>query len=324
MRQKMFFQGILLAFLAVLSVSPVFGAEAQEKIAGDWLMQSDWDGRPITSFLLISKDASGGYSGKWASFFGISTVDDFKIQGDRISFTQTNRFRDQEMTSTFTGTIKDGKIEGLLSSDNADIDFQGKRIDEPSVVGAWEFRMQRREREFVSTLNVSRDEQGQVTAEWSSDGQQAPRWEISDVQYGDGKLTFTRKSTNPDRPMEMKYTLTAQNNTISGTVETPRGERPVEGKRLCSDLIGKWQLTMTSDRGDRTQLLYVKPDLTAYFGSVDVGKVKYEDGAVSFDYQLSFGDRTFESSFSGKLENGQLSGEMTGSRGTQQVKGQKM
>jgi hypothetical protein len=171
---------------------------------------------------------------------------------------------------------------------------------------------------------VSRNDQGQITAEWNTAGQEAPRWEISDVKYEDGKLTFTRKSTNPDRPMEMTYTLTAQGDTISGTAVSQRGERSVEGKRLYSDLIGKWELTMTSDRGDRTQLLYVKPDLTGYFGSVDVGKINYKDDAVSFEYQLSFGDRSFESSFSGKLANGKLTGQMTGSRGTQEVKGQKM
>lgn len=323
MRQKTLFQAILTLVLIALTAAPVIAAESQDKVAGDWLMQSDWDGRPVSSFLLISKDASG-YTGKWASFFGISNVDNLKVEGDKISFTQINRFRDQEMKSTFTGTVKDGKIEGLMSSDNADTDYEGKRVDAPPVVGVWEFRMQRQDREFVSTLKVSQNDQGQITAEWGTEGQEAPRWEISDVKYEDGKLTFTRKSTNPDRPMEMKYTLTAQNDTISGTAVTQRGERPIEGKRLSSDIVGKWELTMTSDRGERTQLLYVKPDLTAYFGSVEVGKINYKDGTVSFDYQLSFGDRTFDSSFSGKLENGQLSGEMTGSRGTQQVKGKKM
>lgn len=323
MRQKTLFQAILTLVLIVLTAAPVIAAESQDKVAGDWLMQSDWNGRPVSSFLLISKDASG-YTGKWASFFGISNVDNLKVEGDKISFTQINRFRDQEMKSTFTGTVKDGKIEGLMSSDNADIDYEGKRVDAPPVVGVWEFRMQRQDREFVSTLKVSQNDQGQITAEWGTEGQEAPRWEISDVKYEDGKLTFTRKSTNPDRPMEMNYTLTAQDGTISGTSASQRGERPIEGKRLYSDIIGKWELTTTSDRGERTQLLYVKPDLTAYFGSVEVGKINYKDGTVSFDYQLSFGDRTFDSSFSGKLENGQLSGEMTGSRGTQQVKGKKM
>jgi hypothetical protein len=323
MRQKTFLQVISFLVLLALSAGPVLAAQS-DTLAGDWLMQSDWEGRPINSFLLISKDPSGSYTGKWASFFGISSVENFKVEGDNIRFTQTSRFRDQEMTSTFIGTLKGGTIEGLLSTDNADIDYKGKRVDAPPVVGVWEFRMQRQDREMVSTLNVSQNEQGQITADWSTQGQQSPRWETSDVKYDAGKLTFTRKSTNPDRPMEMKYTLTAQNDTMSGTAVSQRGERSVEGKRLYSDIIGKWELTMTSDRGERTQLLYVKPDLTAYFGSVEVGKIDYRDGAVSFDYEFGFGDRTFQSSFSGKLENGQLKGEMTGSRGTQQVKGKKM
>lgn len=323
MRQNSIAKGLLIAAVTMLAV-PVFAAEAQDAAAGDWLLKSDFDGRPMNSLLLISKDAGGAYSGKWASFFGISNVDNLKVEGETISFSQTNRFRDQEMTSTFKGTIKNGTLEGMMSNDNGDISFKGTRLDAPSILGVWEFRRERDGQEVVSKLTVSRDKDGNFAADWQSGGQEGRTWEISDVKYADGKLSFTRKSTNAERPMEMKYVLTAQNDTITGTSTSQRGEREVEGKRVANELVGKWELTLTSDRGERKQLLYILPDMTAMYGSVDVGKIDYQDGKVGFKYQMSFGERSFENEFKGQLENGKLTGEMAGSRGTQQVTGQKM
>lgn len=331
MRQNKFLTGVIVLSMMSLLLAPVMAAEEKDPAVGNWLLTSDFNGSPITSLLMVSKDDSGSYQGSWVNFWGINPVNDLKIQDGKISFTQSNRFRDREMTFSFSGTIADGKMTATMTSDQRDSEFTGSRMKPlPAVVGVWEFRRQRQDREFVSTLTISRDKDGKFTADWQNrpgndqENGSGNAWEISDVKYEDEKLSFTRKSTNPDRQREMTYTLTADNDTISGTSTSSRGEREMEGKRLHSDLIGMWELTMTSDFGERKQLLWVRPDMTALFGATDVGTLQAEDGQISFSYELSFGDRSFENAFKGTLQDGSLTGEMSNARGTQQVTGKKM
>lgn len=331
MRQNRFLTGVIVLSMLSLLLTPAIAAGEKDPVVGNWLLTSDFNGQPVHSLLMISKNDAGSYQGSWVSFWGINPVDDLKIENGKISFSQTNRFRDREMKAAFAGTISDGKLTGTMTSDQRENEMTGSLIKPlPPVVGTWEFRRQRQDREFVSTLTISCDKSGTFSADWKSqrnnaqdNGQNNP-WEISNVKYEDGKLSFTRKNTNPDRPFEMTYVLTADNNTISGTTTTPRGEREIEGKRLHGDLIGMWELTMTSDFGQRKQLLWVRPDMTAMFGATDVGTVQDENGQVSFSYELSFGDRSFENAFKGTLQDGTLTGEMSNARGSQQVTGKKM
>lgn len=338
MKQKTLLLNMLVLAMLSLLLTPAMAAEEEpmDSVVGTWLLSSDFNGRSTNSLLLISKDSAGAYQGQWVSFWGISPVKNFKIENGKITFTQTNRFRDQEFTMDFEGTIKDGKLTGTMSSDQFDSDYEGKRIKPfESIVGTWEFRRQRGDREMVETMTVSRDPEGQFKVDWEGgfgrrpgqgEGEGRPQMqsEITDVKYEDGKLSFTRKVTFGENERQTTYALTAKGDTISGTTTSQRGEREMEGTRVGGDLIGMWELTMTSDMGDRKQLLWVKPDMTAWFGSNDVGKITVADGTVSFDYEMAFGDQSFENAFKGKLENGSLTGEMTNSRGTQQVKGKKM
>jgi hypothetical protein len=316
-------------FLSMLSLllTPSLAAEEKDPAVGNWLLTSDFNGRPVNSLLLISKIDSGSYQGNWVNFRGINPVSNLTIQDGKIRFTQSSRFRDREMTVNFTGQITDSKLTGIMTGDQGENELTGSLIKPvPAIVGTWEFRSQRQDREFVSTLVVSQDKDGIFSVDWQSrrDDAQNSEWEISDVKYEDGKLSFTRKSTNPERQRQTTYILIAEDNTISGMMVSTRGEREIEGKRLHDDLVGMWELTMDSDFGQRNQLLWIRPDMTALFGATDVGTVQVNDGQISFVYELSFGQRSFENNFKGRLVNGKLGGEMSNSRGTQQVVGKKL
>ena len=322
MKQNTLLTGIVILSIVSLLLTPAVASGEKDPLIGDWLLKSDFNGRPVNSLLMVSKDGAGKYQGSWVSFWGINPVDNLKIEDGKVGFTQTNRFRDQETTLTFIGVLKDGTLSGIMTGGQWENEFEGSLIAPlPPVVGVWEFRRQRQDTEYVSTLTVSPDKDGKLTADWQS---QRGTWDIADVKYEDDKLTFTRKSTNPERQWETTYALTAKDDTITGTTTSSRGQRETEGKRLHGDLIGKWELTITSDRGDRKQLLWIRPDMTALYGSTEVGKIAVENDTISFSYEMSFGDRSFENAFKGRLQAGTLTGEMTNSRGTQQVKGQKM
>ena len=64
--------------------------------------------------------------------------------------------------------------------------------------------------------------------------------------------------------------------------------------------------------------------MSGLYGAVSIKKVNLEDDKVSFKAVLEFGERKFEMSFEGKLEDSKLTGELTTSRGKQKIKGTKV
>jgi hypothetical protein len=57
---------------------------------------------------------------------------------------------------------------------------------------------------------------------------------------------------------------------LSGTFTSDRGEIEAEGTRFGAALIGKWNLEITSDRGTRTQILKINPDLSSMYGPIAI------------------------------------------------------
>ncbi len=159
-----------------------------------------------------------------------------------------------------------------------------------------------------------------VAVDWQSE---RVKRQISDVQYERGKLTFKTNSSLDDRQWQSSFEGTFQGDAYSGVVKSDRGETPVEGKRVGAALIGTWNLNVSSERGDRKQRLRVSSDMSGLYGATPIKKVQFEDGKVSFKISLEFGDRTFDLSFQGKLDENNLAGEITTSRGTQKVTGKK-
>ena len=148
---------------------------------------------------------------------------------------------------------------------------------------------------------------------------------IKDMAFKDGKLMFTRVRGSEDRRRESKYELTLKDDTLSGKTESSRGSFDIKGKRADPVIVGKWELTITSERGEIKQILAVKPDMSALYGPTAVEKIEMEDNKVNFKVKFGFGERSFESEFKGQLEGEKLTGEMTGFRDTiQKVTGKKI
>jgi len=99
------------------------------------------------------------------------------------------------------------------------------------------------------------------------------------------------------------------------------GEFSITGKRVGAALIGTWDLKVTSDSGNRAQILKVDPDLSGWYGSVALDAVALEGNRVSFATTLEFGDEKSDLSFSGTLDGKKLTGELTSPRGTRTVEG---
>ena len=290
---------------------------------GDWQVKVDYNGRQRESILSFSRDEEGNQIGHWISFWGLSKLQDVKHEEGKLSFVRVRRNREgQSITSKFAGTVKDGKLSGILSSDRGESKLEGNRSARISrAVGSWEMKLKMGERQFTSTLVVNADKEGNLTAQRQS---QRGEHEITDVKYEQRKLTFKRKSKIRDRQWESTFEGTVQRDTLSGVFKSERGEITAEGKLIGASLIGNWNLEITSERGSRQQRMKVNRNMSGMYGPIPIEKVNLESNKVSFNVVLEFGERKFEMSFEGKLEESKLTGELTTSRGSQKVTGAKI
>jgi hypothetical protein len=291
-------------------------------IYGDWQVKVEFGERQMESILSFSRDSEGNMTGQWISFFGANDLKDVKFEENKLSFVQVVRFGDNEFTQNFTGTVEDGKITGVLTSDRGESKLDGMRSPRMSrAVGNWEMKYKMGDREVTTTFVVKAGKEGELTAEWQS---QRGENKITDLQYERGKLTFKRESKFQDRQFVSTFEGTIQRDALTGVMKSERGEVPVEGKLIGAPLIGTWNLDIESERGTRKQRLVVNPDMSGLYGAIALKKVDLEGDKVSFKTVMRFGDQEFEMSFQGKLADSKLTGELTTSRGTQKVKGAKV
>ena len=327
MKKHTIIKAVLCCALVVLVMvtAQVWGGSSRPRrggFYGDWLVKMTFGERQMESILSFSRDSEGNRTGQWISFWGMSELKDVKFEENQLSFVQVFRFGENESTSTFKGTIEEGKLSGTLSSDRGETKLEGARMPRtPRAVGSWEMEYKIGEREITGTLVIKADKERNLSAEWQSE---RGEHEITDLEYERGNLSFKRTSKFGERQWESTFEGTLSRDALTGAFKSERGEIAAEGKLKGASLIGTWVLEIASERGTRKQRLRVNPDLSALYGSMPLKKVNLEDGKVSFKLVMEFGDRKFESSFAGKIQDSKLTGELTSTRGTRKVTGKKV
>ena len=321
MKQNVLCKKVAFLSLIVLITLPalVSAGSAKKTITGDWQVKIDFDGRQIPSILSFSGNKDGQITGSWTSLWGQSELKDIKYKGRKLSFTQVYRFRESESEAKFTGTVKRRKLTGTLSSDRGESMVEGTRLRPMSrAAGNWDMKIKVGDQEYNATLIIKQGQDRKLSADWQS---QWGEHKISDVQFKKNKLNFKRTSKVQDRQWESTFEGTIKRHSLSGKFTSDRGGIEAEGKRLGAAIIGKWNLEITSDRGTRTQILQINPDLSGLYGPIAIPKVNLEDSQVGFKTTLEYNERKSEISFAATLQNNKLSGEMTTSRGTRQIQG---
>ncbi len=310
--------GSILIALA-LAVPPAWAAE---DISGEWEIASEFNGRQMLSTLTIAKNADGTLTGKWGS----TDLSNVKFDGQKLTFVRTMKFGDQEFSMNYTGTLKDGKLAGTVSSDRGEFTNIGtRRKPESPAVGQWDLSYRFGDREMTAKLIVSQKTDGALDAKWISQfGESA----ISNVKFANGKLSFTRKIKFNDNEFETTFEGTVAGDKLTGASKSERGDIPVTGQRFGGALIGKWELTSTSDRGPRTNMLIVRGDLSGRYesfgGEAPVKDLKLEGNQVSFKVMMGFGDQAQEREFKGTLDGKTLKGQIATQNGTREVTGKKI
>jgi hypothetical protein len=310
---------LIVSFILPVQVSAQQSRSRRGGLYGDWQITMKFGERQMESILSFSRSQEGKYVGQWISFRGMNELKDVTFEDNKLSFSQVIRYRGEERTSKFTGTVEQGKLSGLLISDRGETEIRGKRVPRtPRGVGSWEMKINASEREFMGTLTITADKEGNLSGSWKSSRGES---KISDLKYEDRKLTFKRVIQREDRQWEMAFEGTVGYTSLEGVFKSDRGEAPTEGRRVGASLIGTWDLDIESERGARKQRLRVNPDMSALYGSTPIKKINLDGNKVSFKYVLEFGDRKYEMSFEGKIVESKLTGEVKTSRDTSKVTG---
>ena len=101
MRKAMFSKAMCFYALVLLPaiLARVSAAPARDKLAGDWLLSGELDGRQMTSILSLAQDTDGKCFGRWISFWGATELNKVHYDGSQLNFTRTSRYRDRDMTT---------------------------------------------------------------------------------------------------------------------------------------------------------------------------------------------------------------------------------
>ncbi|OHB75485.1 MAG: hypothetical protein A2Z25_19480 [Planctomycetes bacterium RBG_16_55_9] len=313
-------KSIILTCVVLLASASL--AWAADDITGTWEMTMDFGGRPSYATLSIAKQADGSLTGKWGS----DALSNVKFQDGKLTFVRTIRFGDQEFTMNYNGVLKDGKIEGLMSSDRGEFAVNGaRRIPKLPILGQWDLSYRVMDQDVTAKLTVSQRPNGALDATWTS---QFGESTISNVKFQDGKLSFTRKVKLNDNEFEMTFEGAVQGDKLTGVSKNDQLEVPVAGQRVGAALIGQWDITSTSEMGTRRSMMRIETDLTGRYesfgGEIPMKDLKLDGDRVTFSLEMGFGDQTFKLDFKGKLDGKTLKGEMVSERGTSQIAGKKI
>lgn len=325
MRRGTFFKVTLCVCLltTTLLTAPVWAQPPGGRgIFGDWQVKVPFGERQMDVILSFTRGPEGGWAGQWISAWGMNELKDVRFEDGNLRFVHVARFGDNEYTSTFSGTIEDGKLAGVLSGERGESDVTGQRRPRMSAAaGRWELKFKMGDRDVTTTLVVTPGKEGELDAKWDSEWGQH---EITNFSSERRNIRFKRKSQIQDRQWESTFDGTLEGDTLTGTIQSEMGDVDVQGTRLGAPAIGTWNLDVNTEWGDLKQRLVVNPDLSALYGTIPVKQVELKDGKLTFGMVVPFGDQDFTMDFAGKIDGARLTGEMSTSRGAQEIKGTKV
>ena len=85
--------------------------------------------------LSICKKEDGTLTGKW----GRDELSDVKFEDGKLTFIRTIKFGEQKFTMNYNSVLKNGTLEGLLSSDRGEFTVKGTRKKSKlPVLGRWD------------------------------------------------------------------------------------------------------------------------------------------------------------------------------------------
>ena len=224
--------GAAVVVLAIVMLAPV--VMAGEGVVGEWEFKRQRPARTSTATMTITKNAEGEYEGTWSARRGESALSDITFENGKVKFIRTISFGDQEMKTSYDGTVKGGKITGKGEGQWGDFTFEGTLRGEAktgadAIVGEWQMSVMMPEREIAEKLTITKNADGTLAGKWEGRRGEST---ISDVKFEAGKLTFTRTGRFGDREFTSTFEGTVEGDNMKGVFSSERGERQANATRV--------------------------------------------------------------------------------------------
>jgi hypothetical protein len=291
-------------------------------VLGNWNISFNIGDRDISGKLSVSQKPDGTLEGKWDAERGEHVISNVKFQDGKLTFSRKTKFDDREFESDFEGTIKGHNLAGAFKSQRGEMPAKGDR-EGAALVGNWELTSTSDRGTYTSILMID----GDLTGRYEIFGGEFP---IKDLKLEGDQVTFAVEWGWGDRTLTVNFKGTLDGKSLTGQFTSDQGTSEITGKKIeaASSLVGKWELTTTSDRGTRTRTLTINEDMTGTYQGRDrefpVKDLKVEGDQVTFKVTMKFNEREFTMEFKGKLDGTTLDGEFITSRGSREVTGKKL
>ncbi len=114
----------LLVLMAVFALT----ASAAD-ITGNWKATAEGPNGSMERTFTFKVDGNKLTGETTSSLLGKSTIEDGKVEGDKISFTIKAKFQDNEMTLNYTGkVVSDNEIKLAVEAAGQTIEWDAKRV----------------------------------------------------------------------------------------------------------------------------------------------------------------------------------------------------
>jgi hypothetical protein len=308
------------------------GARRKPKlpVLGQWDIKFNVGDREINARLIVTQKPDGTLEGKWNEEMGEHVISSIKFKNGKLTLTRKSKIGEMEFETIYEGEIKGDEFVGTMKSEMGDGPARGKRFG-TALIGEWELTTNSDWGTRPGMMRIEPD----LTGRYEFFGGEIP---MKDLKLEGDQVTFYIEFGPPDQPFTMEFKGKLDGKTLKGQMESDRGTSEITGKKRepevkaaavsASALVGKWELTTVSERGERTRMLTINADMTGTYqvrdGEVPIKDLKLEGDQVTFKVEMSFGDRQFEMDFKGALKDGALEGEFTTERGTRKATGKKV
>ena len=214
--------------------------------SGTWKWERDFNGNKIDYTLrLHCKD--GKLTGTYKTVFenggqpGLSDpvkLDNGKIDGDKILFTVTRKFNDNEFTIAYAGKLADDKITGNTEMDFGngarEFEWTAKRVvTADDVVGKWKLKFEGQNGPIESKLTLAKDKEGdKLKGTYHSNyfGDNP----IMEIAIKDNKLSFVVEIKNDNGEFSIKYRAEPRGDTMTGVMVANFGGQERETPFACA------------------------------------------------------------------------------------------
>ncbi len=190
------------------------------RVVGNWEMKYKIGDRDITSTLVIKADKDGNLAGEWKSEWGEHEISELKYERGSLSFKRKSTMGDRQFESSFEGNIQREGLTGVFKSDRGEITVEGQKAGQ-DLIGTWNLDIDTEYGQMKQRLVVNPDMSGLYGA--------IP---VEKIELKDNQVSFKIEMQFGDQKMEMSFSGTIKDQTITGETESDFGTNKISGKKV--------------------------------------------------------------------------------------------